>query len=111
MTVETVNILSYSIETDAHKNILSVNFLINQNKPLTPKDYELVYQSLVTFCEKFMNEFNQEDQTPPEEANNSTLDVKLDISGLDEAQVKADKLSETLNECWNTASSISAVFS
>lgn len=102
-----IYIASYSTRTEPHKNIFSVNFLVEQkNKPLTPKDYELVYQSLVAFCEKF----NQKDQTLPEESNNSTLAVKLDISGLDEAQVKADKLSETLKECWNTASSISGVF-
>ena len=48
-----VNILSYSINTDAHKNILTVNFFIKQNKPLTPKDYELVYQFLLEFCDNF----------------------------------------------------------
>ena len=48
--IPSIHISSYSIKTDTAHNILSVDFLINFNKPMSPHDYESVYQALLKFC-------------------------------------------------------------
>lgn len=48
-----INILSYATKTDTYKNILSVDFVIKENRPLIPKDYEPVYEGLLKFCANF----------------------------------------------------------
>ena len=48
-----VNIIAYSIKTDADKSVMTVDFLI-ENKAISPKGYEPVYQGLVNFCKQFI---------------------------------------------------------